>query len=110
MASNHVIEVTDGNFEQEVLKSDIPAIVDFWAEWCGPCRVIAPAVEELAEEYKGKVKVAKLNVDHNPGTAFKYAIQAIPTLIAYKNGEPVDQVRGPRRRDLEDFFEAVAAA
>lgn len=87
-------KITDENFETEVLKSNIPVLVDFWAAWCGPCRIIAPIIEEIAEEYEGKVKVCKLNVDENPITPGKYGIRAIPTLIIFKNGEPIDIIVG----------------
>jgi thioredoxin 1 len=89
-----ILQVTDGDFEQEILKSGIPALVDFWAAWCGPCRAIAPVVEELAKDYAGKVKVAKMNVDENSKTPVKYGIRAIPTLILFKNGDVVDQITG----------------
>jgi thioredoxin 1 len=93
-------QVSDADFEQEILKSDIPAMVDFWAAWCGPCRAIAPVVEELAREYQGKVKVAKLNVDENSKTPAKYGIRAIPTLIIFKGGEVVEQITGAVSRSL----------
>ncbi len=87
-------KVTDQDFEKEVLKSDIPVLVDFWASWCGPCRIIAPIIDEIAEEFEGKVKVCKLNVDENPVTPGKYGIRAIPTLIIFKNGEPLEIIVG----------------
>ncbi len=84
--SEHIIHVTDSTFEDEVLKSDTPVIVDYWAEWCGPCRAIAPVLEEIADEYSGKLKVAKLDVDENQATPQKYAVRGIPTLMIFKNG------------------------
>jgi thioredoxin 1 len=89
-------EVTDADFDSEVLKSEKPVLVDFWAPWCGPCRMVAPVVEELAEEYDGKVKFVKLNTDDNVMTASKYGIRSIPTLLMFKGGEPVDQIIGFR--------------
>ena len=89
-------EVTDGTFEAEVLKSDKPVLVDFWAPWCGPCRMVAPVVEELSEEYSGKVKFLKLNTDDNTNTAANYGIRSIPTLLMFKGGQPVDQIIGFR--------------
>nr|2YJ7_A Chain A, LPBCA THIOREDOXIN [synthetic construct]2YJ7_B Chain B, LPBCA THIOREDOXIN [synthetic construct] len=94
-----VIEVTDENFEQEVLKSDKPVLVDFWAPWCGPCRMIAPIIEELAKEYEGKVKVVKVNVDENPNTAAQYGIRSIPTLLLFKNGQVVDRLVGAQPKE-----------
>ncbi len=90
---NYVI-LNDDNFEQEVIQSDIPVLIDFWAEWCMPCKMIAPIVEELANEYKGKLKVGKLDVDSNPQVSMKYGIRSIPTLLIFKNGQPVDQIIG----------------
>lgn len=87
-------QVTDSSFESEVLKCDLPVLVDFWAPWCGPCRALGPVVEELANEYTGQVKIVKMNVDENPSTPGKYGIRAIPTLILFKGGEVLDQVTG----------------
>ena len=88
------IQVTDGNFDQEVIKSTLPVLVDFWAPWCGPCRAMGPVIDELANEYTGQVKVTKMNVDENPSTPSKYGIRAIPTLILFKGGEVVEQIIG----------------
>ena len=88
------LEFTDGNFEAEVLNSDKPVLVDFWAEWCGPCRMIGPVVEEMAGEYEGKAKIGKVNVDNNPDISVKYGIRSIPALLIFKNGEVVDQIVG----------------
>jgi thioredoxin 1 len=88
------IEVTDASFENDVLKSDIPVLVDFWAVWCAPCRMIAPIVEELAAEKEGTLKVAKVDVDNNPEIAMKFGIRSIPTLMIFKDGQVVDQMIG----------------
>ena len=88
------VEITDANFSQEVLKSDKPVLIDFWAEWCGPCKMIAPVVEELANEYQGKLKVGKIDVDSNQSVAGQYGIRSIPTLLVFKGGRVVDQIVG----------------
>ena len=90
----HPTELTDANFEQEVLKSDVPVLIDFWAVWCGPCKMIAPFVQEIADEYQGKVKVGKLDVDNNPQVSMTYGIRSIPTLLIFKGGKVVDQIVG----------------
>ncbi|MDA8157049.1 MAG: thioredoxin [Actinomycetota bacterium] len=92
--SDAAAEVNTGSWDKEILKADGLVMVDFWAAWCGPCRIIAPTVEEIAREYAGKLKVMKLNTDENPDIASKYKIMGIPTLIFFKNGEKVDQVVG----------------
>jgi thioredoxin 1 len=94
MASADVVTLQDATFDQEVLKSDVPVLVDFWATWCGPCKAIAPAVEEVAREFKGKAKVAKLDVDEAQQTAGQYGIRSIPTLLVFKGGRVVDTVVG----------------
>ena len=89
-----IVEITDSTFEQEVLQSEVPVLVDFWAPWCGPCRAIAPVVDELANEYADKLRVAKCNVDDNPKTPSRYGIRAIPTLIIFKGGNVSEQITG----------------
>ena len=88
------ILLTDDNFEEAISGSEVPILVDFWADWCGPCRVVSPIVEEIAEEYKGKLKVGKLNVDENPKSTHRHGIRSIPTLIIFKDGEPVGKIIG----------------
>jgi len=97
------IVVTDSNFQQEVLNSEKPVLVDFWAVWCGPCKMIAPVVEELAKEYAGQLKVGKLDVDNNPEVSMKYGIRSIPTLMVFKEGKVVEQIIGavPKRNLVE---------
>ena len=100
-----VVEVTDENFEQEVLNSDQPAIIDFWAEWCAPCRAISPIIKELAEQYGDQVKIVKMDIDAHPNTPGKYGVRAIPTVLAFKGGQVVDQLQGARPKG--DFEEMV---
>ncbi|MCH7979519.1 MAG: thioredoxin [Acidobacteria bacterium] len=99
MAGKNVMEFTDQSFEQEVLQADQPVLVDFWAAWCGPCRMIAPAVEALADEYAGKAKVGKVNVDENSATPGRYNIRSIPTLLLFKGGEVQEQIVGVKSQD-----------
>ena len=106
----HPVEVTDTTFDEEVIKSDAPVLVDFWADWCAPCKMIAPIVEELAEEFDGKVKFAKMDVDSNPKTPTQYGIRGIPTLLIFNGGKPVDQVVGavPKSALKRRLEEAIA--
>jgi thioredoxin 1 len=99
MASDKVHTLTDNNFDQSVIKADKPVLVDFWAEWCGPCRRLAPTVEELATDFDGRVVVGKLNVDDNPATAGRFSIRGIPTLLLFKGGQIVEQVVGLADKD-----------
>jgi thioredoxin 1 len=91
MASEHTLTFTDGAFEQEVLKSDVPVLVDFWAPWCGPCKAMGPTIDTLAGEYAGKIKIGKMNTDENPSTPMRYQVRGIPTLLLFKNGKVVEQ-------------------
>jgi thioredoxin len=100
MAGNHILELTDANFEQEVLKSDKPVLVDFWAEWCAPCRMIGPTVEAIATEYADRAKVGKVNVDQNLDITGRYSIRGIPTLLLFKGGQIQEQVVGATSKDV----------
>jgi thioredoxin 1 len=100
-----IVEVTDQDFEAEILNSDKPVIVDFWAEWCAPCKQIAPTLKELADEYGDRVKVVKMDIDSNPKTPGDYGIRAIPTILSFKDGKVVDQLQGARPK--KDFEEAI---
>ncbi len=92
--SKNIVAATDENFQKEVLESPIPVMVDFWAPWCGPCRMVSPVVEELADNYAGKIKIAKLNTDENQTTAYRYGIRSIPTLMFFQGGQVVDAIIG----------------
>jgi len=106
--SENVVEITDANFENEVTNSAVPVLVDFWAEWCGPCRMLTPTIEELALEYAGKVKVGKVNTDDNQDTSVKFGISAIPTLIIFKNGEVIKKLVGlSSKKDLQAALDEV---
>jgi thioredoxin len=94
MASNGIIEVTDASFEQEVLKSEAPVLIDFWAPWCGPCKAIAPIVDELASAYSGRVKITKMNIDQNSATPSRFGVRGIPTLLVFKGGQVKEQIVG----------------
>ncbi len=109
MAGDHTLKLTDSNFDDEVLKSDKPVLVDFWAEWCAPCRMMAPTVEGVAQDYAGRAKVGKLNIDENPSVPNRYNIRSIPTLILFKNGRVEGQFVGATSKDsivkmLEDHL------
>ncbi|MCB0336833.1 MAG: thioredoxin [Bdellovibrionales bacterium] len=105
-----VSEIGDGNFDGEVLKSDLPVLVDFWAPWCGPCKSIAPILDEVSNDYQGKIKVVKLNVDDNPKTPTSYNVRGIPNLIFFKGGEVVEQIVGavPKEQLIEAIDKIVA--
>lgn len=100
MASDAILEVTDGNFDQAVLKADQPVMVDFWAAWCGPCKALAPVVDEVAAAYNGKIKVGKMDVDQNPVTPQRYGVRGIPTLLIFKKGQVQEQIVGYVAREI----------
>jgi len=107
--SGNLLEFTDDNFDQEAMKSDLPVMVDFWAPWCAPCRMVGPIIEELSNSYSGKVKVGKLNTDDNPGIASRYGIMSIPTILLFKNGQIVDRIVGAvPKKDFEKMLTAHA--
>ncbi len=110
MAADNVLNLSEENFESEVIKSTTPVVVDFWAEWCGPCKMLSPVLDQLASEYDGKVKIGKVNVDQNPGLAGKYGIQSIPQIFFFKGGEVVNQVVGLKSKgDLSSNIDEMIA-
>lgn len=105
--SQQIVHVSDSSFEQDVLKSNVPVLLDFWAEWCGPCKMIAPILDQIAAEYAGKVVVAKMNVDENPKTPMRFNVRGIPTLILFKNGQAEGQKIGAvRKGDVAAFLDS----
>ena len=105
--SQQIVHVSDSSFEQDVLKSNVPVLLDFWAEWCGPCKMIAPILDQISAEYAGKVVVAKMNVDENPRTPMKFSVRGIPTLILFKNGQLQGQKIGAvRKADVAAFLDS----
>ena len=110
MAGPNIVTLTQDNFKAEVLDSTTPVLVDFWAEWCGPCKAIAPILDELADEYGGRVKIGKVNIDNDQMLAAQYAVRAVPTLLLFHKGQVADQIVGLRsKRDLKASFDRVAA-
>ena len=106
--SDNIINVTDSTFEQEVLSSEIPVLLDYWAEWCGPCKMIAPILDDIADEYSGKIKVAKLNIDENPGTPAKFGVRGIPTLMIFKSGSiEATKVGAMSKSQLSAFIDST---
>ena len=109
MASPLIVTLTQENFADQVLQSATPVLVDFWAEWCGPCKMIAPILDELADEYQGKAKIGKVNIDDHQGLAAQYGVRAIPTLLVFKQGQVADQIVGARgKRDLKASLDRAA--
>src|SRR5881396_1320296 len=109
MSLSNIVTLTDSNFDQEVLKCPVPVLVDFWAEWCGPCKMVAPILDELATEYDGKVKIGKVNIDDHQALATEYGIRAIPTLLLFNAGQVTDQIVGLRsKRDFKSKLDRVA--
>ena len=110
MASPLIVTLTQENFAQQVLQSPVPVLVDFWAEWCGPCKMVAPLLDELADEYDGRVKIGKVNIDEHQPLATEYGIRAIPTLLLFNKGQVADQIVGARsKRDFKTSLDRVAA-
>jgi len=107
VSSDTILHVTDASFEDDVVKADRPVLLDFWAEWCGPCKMIAPMLDEIADEYKDRLKIAKLNIDENPKTPLRFNVRGIPTLILFKNGQVEGQKVGAlRKSDLAAFLDS----
>jgi len=110
MANANMVHLTESNFEAEVTQSSAPVLIDFWAEWCGPCKMIAPILDQLADEYVGKVKIAKINIDEEQALAEKYGIRAIPTLLLFKGGTVAEQIVGLKsKRDLKSILDGATA-
>jgi len=110
MSASNIVTLTDSNFDQEVLKSPVPVLVDFWAEWCGPCKMVAPILDELATEYDRRIKIGKVDIDQYQGLAAQYGIRAIPTLLIFSAGQVSDQIVGLRsKRDFKSKLDRVAA-